>query len=201
MLRGWLPRDMSAPGTAPAVPAEPGPVKISGELHAHVPRIFELWSWAGGKSSELPTDLSAVTAEGRYPQVQNLEIGELAAASGLRLLPAVLAQTEETLAAPPAAAATPGAGESTGDAGGLAGASSGAADPTAGAGGANAAPPSAAVTALHREWPGPSLDSDQNRGYALQWFSFCAIAAVAALFVLYGMIRGGTRRGRQKETP
>lgn len=32
---------------------------------------------------------------------------------------------------------------------------------------------------LTHDWPHPSVDADTNRGYALQWFSFCAIAAIA----------------------
>ncbi|MER1966753.1 SURF1 family protein [Castellaniella sp. GW247-6E4] len=38
---------------------------------------------------------------------------------------------------------------------------------------------------LRQEWPGPSLDADQNYGYALQWFSFAAIALVAALVLAW----------------
>ncbi|HEY9461052.1 MAG TPA: SURF1 family protein, partial [Paralcaligenes sp.] len=34
---------------------------------------------------------------------------------------------------------------------------------------------------LGREWPQPSIDADTNRGYALQWFSFAAVAAIAWL--------------------
>ena len=34
---------------------------------------------------------------------------------------------------------------------------------------------------LKRVWPEPSVDSDKNRGYALQWFGFAAIAAIAWL--------------------
>lgn len=30
--------------------------------------------------------------------------------------------------------------------------------------------------ALQRQWPMPSVDSDTNKGYAMQWFSFAAIA-------------------------
>lgn len=36
---------------------------------------------------------------------------------------------------------------------------------------------------LVRDWPGPSVDYSQNQGYALQWFSFAAIAALAWLVV------------------
>lgn len=33
---------------------------------------------------------------------------------------------------------------------------------------------------LIRQWAGPSIDSDKNMGYAMQWFAFAAIALVAA---------------------
>ncbi|NLC35774.1 MAG: hypothetical protein GX772_04920, partial [Alcaligenaceae bacterium] len=86
----------------------------------------------------------------------------------LNLLPIVLAQTSASLAlSPPESGATPLAG-------------------TQGQG---------AWAELRREWPGPSLDSDQNRGYALQWFSFSAIALIAILFVARNMLR----RARQDE--
>jgi len=38
---------------------------------------------------------------------------------------------------------------------------------------------------LIRQWATPSLDSDKNKGYALQWFSFAAIAGVALLMLLW----------------
>lgn len=38
---------------------------------------------------------------------------------------------------------------------------------------------------LRQEWPGPSLDANQNYGYALQWFSFATIALVAALVLTW----------------
>jgi len=37
---------------------------------------------------------------------------------------------------------------------------------------------------LVRDWPHPSIDADKNIGYALQWFSFAAIAALALLISL-----------------
>ncbi|MBV7484929.1 SURF1 family protein [Bordetella sp. BOR01] len=45
---------------------------------------------------------------------------------------------------------------------------------------------------LVRDWPQPSVDYDQNQGYALQWFSFAAIAAIAWLVVAWR----GLRRSR-----
>jgi len=38
---------------------------------------------------------------------------------------------------------------------------------------------------LVRQWAGPSLDADKNVGYAIQWFSFAAIALCAALGVAW----------------
>lgn len=170
VLRGWLPRDMQAGGAPPQVPAEPTAVSVRGELHAHVPRIFELWEWAGGKASQLPASLPA--PNGTPPVVQNLELAEFARASGLQLLPVVLAQTHESIAlGGDPAGATP-------------------ADTTAGGN----------ASALLREWPGPSLDSDQNRGYALQWFSFSAIAAAVALFMIWGLLRRAARNTAWKDS-
>lgn len=40
-------------------------------------------------------------------------------------------------------------------------------------------------SSLIQEWPGPSLNADQNYGYALQWFSFAAIALIAALVIVW----------------
>lgn len=149
VLRGWLPRDMGAAGKAPALPDEPGNVQVRGELLAHVPRIFELWQWAGGRTSQLPATLPG--PDGAVPVVQNLELARYAQASGLRLLPAVLAQTAAT-----EGEFVPNAPESQ---------------------------------VLRRDWPGPSVDSGQNRGYALQWFSFAAIALLAAAFVARSLLR------------
>lgn len=47
--------------------------------------------------------------------------------------------------------------------------------------------------ALVRDWPQPSTDYDKNLGYAMQWFSFAAIAAIAWLVVA---VRAWRRAGR-----
>lgn len=39
---------------------------------------------------------------------------------------------------------------------------------------------SPAPDGLVRQWAGPSIDSDTNMGYAMQWFAFAAIAMIAA---------------------
>lgn len=48
---------------------------------------------------------------------------------------------------------------------------------------------SAESSPLLHEWPEPSLDSDKNRGYALQWFGFAAIAAIAWLVIAWRALR------------
>lgn len=40
-----------------------------------------------------------------------------------------------------------------------------------------------------QDWPRPSIDADTNRGYAMQWFSFCAIAAGAFVVIGWRAIR------------
>lgn len=153
VLRGWLPRSLSAPSSsspspmssAPQLPDTPAGVQsVIGELSARVPRLFELWSLGGASQGQLPGTLPA--ADGRVPQVQNLELPAYAQATGLSLLPAVLMQTR-------------------------------------------------GADTLVRDWPQPSVDYNQNRGYALQWFSFAAIAAVAWLVLAWRALR--RRRGRQ----
>jgi len=45
---------------------------------------------------------------------------------------------------------------------------------------------------LIQDWPLPPIDSDTNRGYALQWFSFAAIAIIAWIVIVWRVLR--TRR-------
>jgi cytochrome oxidase assembly protein ShyY1 len=47
---------------------------------------------------------------------------------------------------------------------------------------------------LVRDWPQPSVDFQQNTSYAVQWFAFASIAAIAWLAVLAGAIRRMRRR-------
>ncbi len=51
-----------------------------------------------------------------------------------------------------------------------------------------------AADGLVRDWPQPSVDYRQNISYAVQWFAFAAIAAIAWLAVLAGAIRRARRR-------
>ncbi|MYN12740.1 SURF1 family protein [Pusillimonas sp. TS35] len=131
---------------ADAIAPGSGEHTIQGELLARVPRLFELASWAGGGAGlpvRLPRD------NGTLPVLQNLDLADYQAATGLKLLPAVLAQT-----APQDSAAS-----------------------------------STNQPVLVRDWPQPSLDADQNRGYALQWFGFAAIAAGAWLTIAWRALR------------
>eukprot|EP01037_Dinobryon_pediforme_P002193 gene2193-2231_t len=38
---------------------------------------------------------------------------------------------------------------------------------------------------LSRSWPQPSIDSDKNQGYALQWFGFATIALIAWVVIAF----------------
>ncbi|HEY9281612.1 MAG TPA: SURF1 family protein [Eoetvoesiella sp.] len=55
--------------------------------------------------------------------------------------------------------------------------------------------------ALKREWPLPPLDASKNRGYALQWFGFAAIAAGAWLVVAWRALRRRKKRSDTNGTP
>jgi cytochrome oxidase assembly protein ShyY1 len=94
VLRGWLPHAGSGRG-APIVPAAAaGVMRIEGELRVRVPRLFELWHVERGhldpaSRSTLPTKLPV---SGELPIVQNLDLDVYAKASGLTLLPVVVAQ-------------------------------------------------------------------------------------------------------------
>ena len=131
------------PGQGPGrVPTPAGVQSVTGELSAHVPRLFELWTLSGTPSGALPADWSGkepaqpgITNLDGLVRVQNLDIARLEAVSGLKFVPAVLLQKND-------------AGDS-----------------------------------LTREWPEPSVDSDKNVGYAMQWFAFAGIAVIAGLGV------------------
>lgn len=51
---------------------------------------------------------------------------------------------------------------------------------------------------LRRDWAVPSLDADKNRGYALQWFGFAAIAGGAALLLLWRALRPRKRADKER---
>ncbi|MFC4277441.1 SURF1 family protein [Achromobacter aloeverae] len=135
VLRGWMAR--AQPGQPPAVapPAPPGIQHVTGELAERVPRLFELWHFGGAAMDALPQRLPA--ADGKPPTVQNLDLAEYGRASGFRLLPVVLEQSD------------------------------------------------ADEDVLKHDWPQPSVDFNQNQGYALQWFGFASIAGIAFLVVAW----------------
>lgn len=161
VLRGWLPRIMPGQGE-PALPATPqGPQTVTGEMAERVPRMFELWSLGGQDQSALPATLPV--GDGKVPQVQNLPLDAYARATGLNLLPVVLAQSGQ---------ASPNAQTS------------------------QTAQPSQA-DGLVRDWPQPSVDFQKNTSYAIQWFAFGLIAAIAWLVVLGGAIKRMRQRAGQ----
>ena len=149
VLRGWLPRPLGH--ALPELPPTPDTTQhVGGQLRARVPQLYELWQFSGRDTSALPN----VWRPGEPPLVQNLDLARYEHATGLKLLSAVLEQTD---AEPP------------GD-------------------------------TLRRDWPTPSLDADKNRGYALQWFSFAAIAGGAALLILWRALRRSAGKRRQPRT-
>ncbi|ROT46464.1 SURF1 family protein [Pusillimonas sp. NJUB218] len=48
-------------------------------------------------------------------------------------------------------------------------------------------------TPLIQNWPTPSVDADKNRGYAVQWFAFAAIALGAWLVIAWRALRAWRR--------
>lgn len=53
----------------------------------------------------------------------------------------------------------------------------------------------AEANGLLRDWAGPAADAEKNRGYALQWFSFAAIALVAlGVLLVHAFRRSRPRR-------
>jgi len=155
VLRGWLPRDsvLKPGGSQETVQADlidalkevDNPEALPGQVYPHVPRIFELWGWAGGKQVTL-TDL--LKQNSATAIVSNLSINELDKALPLSLSPFVISQTST-----------------------------------------NHGP-----IAMVQDWPHPSSDADTNRGYALQWFSFSAIAATIWLAWLIKLWRRSHQR-------
>ena len=148
VLRGWIPRPLGANATLPPLSAPTGLQTLRGELREHVPRLFDLGTLGGTTDTGLPADPAA----GQVPlEVQNIDLENFAAVTGIKLLPAVLQQTS-------AAALEDG-------------------------------------TPLIQNWPTPSLDADKNRGYAVQWFAFAAIAAGAWLVLAWRTLRRRSSRG------
>ncbi|NYT68352.1 SURF1 family protein [Pusillimonas noertemannii] len=152
VLRGWLARPLGPGQALPDLAPPEGVQEVSGQIRQRVPRLFELWSFSGRDPNALPGSFPA--ADGKPPRVQNLDLDDYAAATGLKLIPVVLEQTSD-----------------------------------------------AAVeqhTDLVREWPLPPTDSDTNRGYALQWFSFAAIAVIAWILIAWRALR---KRAARPGTP
>lgn len=123
--------------------------------------------WSMGGHDQSSLPATLPVEGGRVPQVQNLPLDAYARATGLNLLPTVLSQT---------AAATQTAPSSLG------------AQPVQTAQGAD--------DGLVRDWPQPSVDFQKNTSYAVQWFAFGLIAAIAWLVVLGGAIKRMRQRAR-----
>lgn len=91
VLRGWLSRGV--PGAPrPDVPAPVAGAPVQGTLLTHVPRLFDLSALRPGE----PAPASPLAWQAGVPSVQNLDMTELARATGLPLLPVVLEQRNDT---------------------------------------------------------------------------------------------------------
>src|SRR5699024_1019745 len=105
VLRGWLPRERVMDND----PSRPNQVRkalldelaedkatqtIEGELFPHVPRVFELWSWGAQDDMALPDSLN--DTRDAPVIVQNLAQEDYAYATGLHLLPMVVARHNGT---------------------------------------------------------------------------------------------------------
>lgn len=88
VLRGWLPRPASMEQPLPPIAAPGGEQTVTGELLARVPRLYELSS-----ATQLPATLPDPVQP--LPRVQNLALDDYAAATGLKFIPMVLAQTAD----------------------------------------------------------------------------------------------------------
>jgi cytochrome oxidase assembly protein ShyY1 len=186
VLRGWLPRVIQGQGE-PVLPATPaGPQTVTGELSERVPRMFELWSLGGQDQSALP---ALPAADGKTPQVQNLPLDTYARATGLNLLPVVLSQTSQP-SLPSDASQTSQTSEA-----------SQTSQPNQPSQTSQTSQPGqtspASADGLIRDWPEPPVDFQKNTSYAVQWFAFASIAAIAWLVVLGGAIK----RMRQRAEP
>jgi cytochrome oxidase assembly protein ShyY1 len=82
------------------VPAPVGEQTVTGELLERVPRLFELWSWSDNGATELPATLPDPAQT--LPKLQNLDLSAYGSATGLSLIPAVLA--EQPIGASPSGA-------------------------------------------------------------------------------------------------
>lgn len=94
VLRGWLARPTQINQGLPAIPAPTGQHTVQGELLDRVPRLFELWSWSSTPQAQLPSTLPDPAQP--LPVIQNLDVDALSKASGLALIPSVLAADPDT---------------------------------------------------------------------------------------------------------
>ena len=155
--RGWLPRNTRqrehmAPYTTPN-----GTVTIFGIVRLNAGHVMQL-----GVAPQLRPNAI----------VQNVDIGQVAAASGLVFQSFVLQQTGPAIAGPAASGTRSGAA------------------------GDEALQPFVLQQTgpgddhLVRDWPAPALGVDTHRGYAFQWY---ALALMAFLFFVLTGFRRGTK--------
>lgn len=146
--RGWLPRNSEVRERLPAYTTPPGTVILEGSVRLNAGRVMQL-------GSPPPLKPAAI--------VQNVDIAQLAAASGMRLQPFVVQET----AVRNMAQNTPADGAPIH---------------------AESPVPGQSADHLVRDWPLPSLGVEQHRAYAFQWYALALMAFL--FFVLTGLRRG-----------
>lgn len=181
--RGWLPADFAEHTRIPAYATPAGTVTIEGIARLNAGHVMQL-----GQAPALAPNAI----------VQNVDIGEFGAASGLAMQPLVIEQTTADVVARVDAGAGVAAGREV--AGGQAPPASpvSAREPApmlmparAASGIAGAAPAAlagAAAAPLLRDWPPPALGVERHQGYAFQWYALALMAFL--FFVVTGFKRG-----------
>ena len=165
VLRGWLPRPLDG-GPLAVPPGPPGPQQVQGELASRVPRLFDLATLTGGQPAGLPQGWPGQpAADARAGQGARDGVGG-EAGPGRGSGPAGEPPRVQNLDLDDYARATglrmlPAVLEQGGEPG----------------------------DGMRRDWPQPSVDADQNMGYAMQWFGFAAIAAAAWMAVAVRALR------------
>jgi cytochrome oxidase assembly protein ShyY1 len=81
VARGWFPRNGADRMRIPAIPAPTGPVTVEGAVRRNAGQVLQL--------GEAPEPVPGAI-------LQNLDIGRLAKASGLKFVPYVLEQTNDS---------------------------------------------------------------------------------------------------------
>lgn len=182
VLRGWIPRPVAAGETLPDLAPPAGEHTISGQLRQRVPRLFELWTFGGADPNALPAGFANTGSQATNGSALQGNPPEDQAPPAS--VPPEATPQEQPLRVQSPQAQPPRVQNLDlahyGDATGLKLLPVVLEQTSAEAAGANE---------LVQDWPLPPTDSDTNRGYALQWFSFAAIAIGAWIAIAWRALR------------